>query len=392
MGTFKITTPTAIGSKSGAQFVRALNNNQGDVDLIAGLLGDMNAGDGFEFGAILAGNIAISGTVRFQFDHGSNIISLDGNAPISFNALPGGFTPTSATISFLYQLIQAAGTTSIFIQLDPLTESPAFSVPDSILPMSLAYNFNTFPQPKMLDIINNGFGIRASFGNNNDFVDAANFLFTGTYAIQNSQYTIPIGSVYVGDKIKITGPGLDGVAQVQLTFTDANGPQTIIVPPWDIILQQSTQLWFYVPYGFFSFPIDQTPKTATITLLGNGVQFSGSVVAGTITVLFSDASGIYVLTETQTNDILYFRAGYTVTIAQPILTDILFMEQNEIYETDPFDLMKYPWKVLAQNYLDDDYDYDYDGEDMFLTLNTQIFVIPISVEIPSPFIETSFIP
>ena len=63
-------------------------------------------------------------------------------------------------------------------------------------------------------------------------------------------------------------------------------------------------------FGNHTGPVD-------VFVVGNGVQFSGTVLAGNLTVTFVDASGIYVLTNLKPTDTLYDRTtpGATVEVA-----------------------------------------------------------------------------
>ena len=206
----------------------------------------------------------------------------------------------------------------------------------------------------------------------------------------------------VGDKIIINSTlaslaFMGGTIQIQLSYPGhlitlvlGSGSQDPYLIVDDVIyywinlvfIQTDFQMQFYLPFGFgrYAGPV-------TITLIGNGTQFSGSVLAGVLNVLYADASGIYSLTEGQTNDTLYFRDGYT--------TDIKFLflnSENEIYDDNYFSMKQERLRMLAMN----DFEYeDYeDYEDNFFTITgaLRIPVTTIETEIPSPFVMTAFLP
>jgi hypothetical protein len=205
-----------------------------------------------------------------------------------------------------------------------------------------------------------------------------------------------------GDKVRFSGTLLDGVTQIQLSYGDPTQTVVIYAGSYDIIVQTPYKLWFYIPIDFI--PIDFIPTSfipvipptnsnytppsgivpITITLIGT--QFSGSVIAGVINVLFEDTSGIYTLVKGQTNDILYSRTGYITDIKMLTVPDISYQEKT--FEDDFFSMLLYPRKILAQ----DDSDEDYMLEDFSITSTLRVVVVTRSVEIPSPFVRTAFLP
>ncbi len=201
------------------------------------------------------------------------------------------------------------------------------------------------------------------------------------------------GPVRIGDLIKISTPVappgflqqppvLNGVDKIQINYT-FNGEDFEFFIDFDsyyIIFETPDYLWFTLPprFGRFRGPI-------TITLIGDGVQFDGSVEVGTLEVLFEDASGIYRLTTGQTNDELYFRDGFTTDIRLIMLSNFL---DDVIYWDDFFSLLSYPKKILANNDYDDG---DLEADEFFIRAILRPVVDVISVEIPSPFIRTAFL-
>jgi hypothetical protein len=383
----------------------------------------------------------IAGPVILRGAYGGNPLngnitysnSLSGNAniyltdeidigPFDFFGLPPGFTLLSATLLVpegSFQITDAGGPSAAdisataflgsnqtnfnqhLINTGDVVNCPALDV---VLDMS-------FPAPTMLDLMLSSFGIIASVSTNNAFIGVPSAWFSplfpsfiiGTYEIQavvispiSIENTSP---ARVGDKIIInsTLPILLGATQIQLTYpgheiilvlgSGSQDPYLIIdgvIYYWInlVFIQTDFQMQFYLPFGFgrYAGPV-------TITLIGNGTQFSGSVLAGVLNVLYADASGIYSLTEGQINDTLYFRDGYT--------TDIKFLflnSENEIYDDNYFSMKQERLRMLAMN----DFEYeDYeDYEDNFFTITgaLRIPVTTIETEIPSPFVMTAFLP
>lgn len=372
-----------------------------------------------------------SDTIRLDFT--GNSIYLDGSlTPISFAGLPAGFTALSAAVeidpSIDTTTYTSAGSSAHYYLQKSAGDNGVVDTPSS------AYNFSAFPKPSMLGIINDGCGFRVDLDVQNGTAHIVNIFdlhVEGTYEISASQFSLenPTVPIRVGDKVKIVAPAtfnsdgiaipgvLDGVVQVQLSYTDPvtgdtriiaintdidQNPSLIIDGVFDsdgliisgpdsieywwlywIIFQQPYLFWFYIPWGFGSFS-----GSVTITLIGDGIQFSGSVVLGTLQVLYEDASGIYTLVKDQTNDILYFRDGYITDTDVLMLSD---MRGDEIYYTDEdfFNQLPYPYKILSQSFIDEE---DYEVEDFSMISTLRIPIVTKSVEIPSPFIRTAFLP
>lgn len=357
--------------------------------------------------------------IRMQLDD-SKII-LDGGTPIDITGLPAGFTITGVT---LHAVLDDGYTTDSFRIIGDgfgSIQSAILNSGDGILDSSGSYNVRRFSYDYIasqlegltmdaLCGIGNGVGVKSVAPAPGYVYNFDQFYVTGTYKIQSSSSNIPqpviqnsTTSITPGDKIEITSAtgGLDGVTKVDITFTDpVKGPRKITIDktnPQDpqlivdgviyywldfIISFDPTLFLFYLPFGFgtYSGPI-------TITLTIEGTEFSGSIRAGVLQILFSDASGIYQLVRGQTNDILYFRVRS--------LTNFKFLflsfEENisdfavKAEETDDFFAsMDYPTAILAQT---EDYDYD-----DFTIIGTPGEFVLKSVEIPSPYVHTAFLP
>lgn len=237
------------------------------------------------------------------------------------------------------------------------------------------------------------------------YAKLAKFILVGSYNVLQSPFPFllnnPTTTVNIGDKVKITSitGGLDAVTEIDLSFIDpVKGNQTlsidtltgnvtfpdgtVLIGSYPIIIQQADILWFYLPFGFGVFS-----GLVSITLIGDGVQFSGSIMIGALTLLYENTTGIYNLVDDQTDDILYTRNGFITDTNLIMLPD---MRDDEVYnEFDTFfDLLGYPQRVLAQDDLDENYEQNDFSE---ISIIRQV-VSTETVEIPSPFVRTAFLP
>lgn len=105
----------------------------------------------------------------------------------------------------------------------------------------------------------------------------------------------------VGEKVVIrsvdNGGGLNGATGVR--FDTGSGP-ACIVPLIDFFFQSPNELIIYVPNCLHNFA-----GTVTVTVIGDGTVFVGSILAGTLPILFADGSGIYTIQKGKTSDTLY---------------------------------------------------------------------------------------
>ena len=349
-------------------------------------------------------------TLRFTGD--TVAIYVDGVAT-SFAGLPPGFTPTSAT---LFTKLQGTGT--YYLQFDPFTEDAGH-----VSANSGSNRFYNYPYPgtipSILSLLSSGFGIRKVIVGFEGATTLDELYISGNYSLIAAtvpRFTLeaPTVPVYTGDKVKITSltGGLDGVQQVQLSYTDpilgattiyininidsqdSNMSVTSIkgtglniittksipVPFTTVILQTPPAFWFYLPKQLKTYT-----GPVTITIVGDGTIFSGSVVLGTLPILYEDASGIYSLIAGQAFDTLYFRNGYTSTVSSIMLPSMI---DDEIYEDDFFSMLGYPKAILSQN----DSDEDFEANDFAIISTLQASIVPKNVEIPSPYAKTGFLP
>jgi hypothetical protein len=372
-----------------------------DADLIANLQPPYING----MGIINSASYPV-GSFSFLASSFGNDWYLDGSSiPISFAGLPAGFTLTSCFLNinaFASFLGNPGEDVSAHAYWDG-SSGLSVDLPSSGLLENVNYDiFTNHPNVTSIDLEAASFGIIS----NNVTISLGGYLnlgiiyiyISGTYEISQSKFTLDTTTpVYIGDKVKFTsnfiGPGagfvgkvgiLDGVKQIQLVYQINGTPQTITISSEYMIIQQSDMLWFYLPNDLGTFTGD-----VKVVFVGDGVQFSGSVMAGILQVLYEDASGIYKLAKGQTNDILYFRSGYTTDLNILMLSGI--REDDVYYDNDDFfSMLKYSYKVLAQDDLD--LDENYETEDFNLSTTLRQIISPISVEIPSPFIRTAFLP
>jgi len=143
------------------------------------------------------------------------------------------------------------------------------------------------------------------------------FYLTGTYALENFQFNLNNSSQPVESnvtQVTITSDPddpdhlkldqLDPTTPIQVDGTD--------VPLINIISQSEFELVFVI---FFT----GTPQVVTVSVTGNGTQFSGSVTLGKLeTIYFLNAPGIYFLDSSATADVLYDTDnGGTIEVAIP---------------------------------------------------------------------------
>lgn len=346
MGTF-IVRPTAIAS-GGVPVIDANGTIPNDY-----------AGwsiDDYPTNQIIDALRAVANTFEFQFDVFADIIAnsltltlralftgeciyLDGSStPISFNNLPTGFTPSAASVKIATPGIgvPSDGTAHYYLQQDS-GNNGTVDTP--------TYNYGV--APTMLDLVSNGCGLKCAVVVN-DGTDAGdisgiyNLRVEGNYDQLSYSWTItPATSpLDIGDIVTVTSTngGLNGivtdigggVSGINLNAVDSSADPainiTINVPTANILTQTANLLRFTMPSLIVNPP--PSPYTTTVIYrrrriiiylkaLGNGVQFSGTVVIGTLPVLTTDGSGIYQLVVDKTADTLYARDGSTSDVKIP---------------------------------------------------------------------------
>ncbi len=353
----------------------------------------------------LAFNVG-AGTCNFVF---FNTLSLDGGPEIAWSGLPVGFTIISAVIQVLNSIAHDQNGNP------PPPGGPSAILTNSFLPPSFSYNnppdFLTsksislpISNIDLLTLLGSTCVISANSGTGvidankvtvkgvqadkiTPTLSSPTIHISGTYDIEQFQWTLenPTTPVRVGDKVKILSSIPTAITDIILTITDpiTKKPKTIDIPLDSnyVIFWSLTEFWFYLPIELGTFT-----GLLLIDLVGDGTQFSGSVFVGSLQVLFEDASGIYSLVPSQTNDILYFRAGYITDTKLIELPDI--REDENLYDDDFFSLLAYPTKILSETDVNDDYTIN----DYSIISILRTVVVLTSVEIPSPFVRTAFLP
>lgn len=275
-------------------------------------------------------------TLRFNCI--GDCIYLDGSlTPISYNTLPAGFNPLTASVE-----IDIAGTSvpggggvaNYFLQQGIIGDGPVNT-------NSFPYEFTPIP-PTMLAIVNNGMGLKINLtvDTNPDVGSIGsvfNFRIEGTYEISSFSVTLdpiptpPIQRIQIS--ISSLGPeegGMDlsqlitdygdGMSGINIQYTDHSGPDPVIItiniPTINILFISETSMIFSLPDVF---PFVNEDMTVIVT--GNGQQFSGTVSLGVLQILNEDASGIYKIVKNKTCDTFYDRSSDTmdVMIPQPLI-------------------------------------------------------------------------
>lgn len=416
MGTFRLIPQTVVRTGSWVLEGGAIS----DISILTGLGGRLNQASIDQ--AICLGIPFVNAPAPglYGIECSLDTIELDGVPGIHANDLPVGFNITSLNLSVdLFDIHNgiAEGGNNCFSKFKILYDGAVRY--DNINAVT-NHNFLqavSLAGVTILTLFGGHWIFETSFSANNSaltgcgalsyssaFAKIARFILTGTYNIIQSQFSFalqnPTIPVTVGDPIKIDSPngGLQDVTQVQLSYLDPTGVQKTLILDFTTgniidqngstisgsnftIAQQPDKLYFYLPsvLGTFS-------GSLLVTLIGAGTQFSGSVLVGILSVLFEDASGIYRLVDNQTDDILYFRVGFTTDIKQIMLPDM--REDEDIYKDDFFNLLPYPTKILAQ----DDIDEDSEQGDFSIISALRPITLIRTVEVPSPFIKTAFLP
>ena len=333
--------------------------------------------------AVSADTVTVSFSDVLRFIFSGNCIYLDGSlTPISFSALPAGFIATSASVKIdpsILPEVNLGGSSHYYLQqangFAGVVDTPSYP----------------YANPDIVNILSFGCGLEVHILNipavsQGNVVLIFNLRVEGTYSIGATRFTLQNSTtpVRAGDKVKVTSltGGLDGVAQIVISDPTTGLSVTIDAGSYYIILQQPDMFWFYIPFDFVG-----DDDLITIELIGDGVEFSGSVDLGTLQLLSEDATGIYELVKGQTNDIIYTRDGYTTDPSLLMLPDMM---ENELYydNDDFFSLLRYPYQILSS----EDYQDDIDQSDFSITSSARFVIVPLNVEIPSPFIKTAFLP
>lgn len=349
---------------------------------------DADSIEGFAIGAP-----AKSGQVRYNFVGLS--IYLDGSLiPTSFQNLPSGWTPTSATLTadgantFVESGVLPSNTAAIYLQYDTFSEK-IFTGNNSHTDGPFSYILPS-PIPSALDLINNGCGVRWILGSVGGVADFfINRLFiSGTYVINQFTFTLSNdgGNIFPNSRVTITSPdgGLTNLLQnggVDITWIDPSngGFHTFSIPLADFVSITPTRVILII---FHNVPVPTLPPPGTrvhVTIPGNGTQFSGSITVGTF-ILIADASGIYTIIKDKRNDTLYNH----ISIIIPSVFNIFELE-DEIFDISIMN----PVLLVKQGLPEEE---SIENDLAFVPFIVNNFITPVTdVNIPDPFIKTAMI-
>lgn len=275
-----------------------------------------------------------SGIMSAGLGIGTEFIYLDGDYlnPIGINDLPVGFTILTAQIDSTVTLVAeilAPSVNAVFGASSYLI-SPTIFNNEIFNGVSVIADINPLPSNVGLfsiglitvDVNTNPGGEAHALNGVGPIVGTGLAKIVGTYEIQFFQYTFPLDGTSVeantpnnntpetsnGTLITITSDPLDPdhLLLDELTISVTCGSVVIKT-------QTETLLEFWIPSSCSG------NGATSITATGNGVQFSGSVSLGSLTVLTTNGSGIYVLTPGATHDTLYssLRDGTTRNVKIP---------------------------------------------------------------------------
>jgi len=345
-----------------------------------------------------------SGSRQIRYNFSGASIYLDGSiTPTSFQNLPSGWTPLSATLiaDGSGTLIQAlAGTpgfgptiANMYLQFDTFSEK-LFTITapfDSIIhTLNGPFNYSLSSVPSALDLINNGCGVRIG-----SIVVSANHIaetiinrlyISGTYGINQFSFTLSDNgsAIFPNNNVTITSPdgGLNNLypnGGVSLTWRNPNngGFYTYYILLLHFKLLTPNIITFPVFHDVppYNLPPPGTPVNVVVT--GNGVQFSGSIAVGSF-ILITNGSGIYQITKDKRNDTIYDRLGNQIINVY----NTFELEDEEIEEPIINKNL-----VATQGLPEDEELYN---DVAFVNFNN-IIPITVNVKIPDPFVKGGFI-
>lgn len=234
---------------------------------------------------------------------------LDGSGtPTDFASLPSGFTVDTCTMTIrcgtLWSNAYAAGYTYIVTFANEIN-TPVPNV------ASLIATITPVPLPDAIAV--NGFlafGLTKSMAVGNETYHG--FIVSGDYSLFQFAYNMPQDGedAAVGETITITSNfSSDPLNSMDLTHVTLSMACGLIVP----VIQTTDLFTFLVPESC------DAAGLQTLTATGDGTQFSGSVPLGTLTILLTNASGIYTLVPGKRQDTYYssHRDGSTINIKIP---------------------------------------------------------------------------
>src|SRR6185295_676803 len=100
----------------------------------------------------------------------------------------------------------------------------------------------------------------------------------------------------------ITNMGEEGESTINLNYDSV----AFTVLGTDVLIQTPYVLEFIIPSDFIV-----TEDSVTISVEGDGTQFSGTISLGVLPILNENVSGIYRIVTNKTNDTVYARTGFS---------------------------------------------------------------------------------
>jgi hypothetical protein len=256
------------------------------------------------------------GTATGVFNRGQ--INIDGTDYI-INDLPSGFTILTAR--YFHRIIdQNLSTYSIDINCSAgINETNVTAIqgidsyPILVLTLLNIIGLNTFTHTFTVEdlaiIIQSGVG------------DVSQPYIEGIYT--TLIWTITSSGPYgPGSHVIVTSPLINGldfvhISSIALQYVDSNGnTKTLYINMnnGDVITRTTTQLEFIIP----DYIPDAPSLTFDLSVVGDGTQFSGSISLGTLSILYSNGSGLYRIVKNKTSDTIYDRTNPpTAEIAIP---------------------------------------------------------------------------
>jgi hypothetical protein len=256
-------------------------------------------------------------------------IYLDGSlVPIAFTDLPSGFTPITATVK-AQASNGGAPAGQLFFQAGPVGEEAA---------LNQFYVYEVEQPPPMasiLTIYSNGMGIRSVALAGTAFSLAQNARVEGTYDLLAFQWTLDtVTPVNPGDTISLSSPSgtpippalnFTELSEVSVNYIDRDGNLQFIIITL-VFPNGTTQYgitWSENAYSFILPPLPGLDASQPVAIMGvgDGTQFSGSVMLGVLDILIENGSGIYRIIADKTNDTLYVNSAVDDTTADVRIPD-----------------------------------------------------------------------
>jgi hypothetical protein len=300
MGTYKITpTSTASGVLSYRDQSNILHNTTPDSSVINNITSGAWIPNGVMYNLLSGFPGAQSGSITCTPN--DNAIYLDGSStPTNINSLPVGFNVTSA--KYTPGITSPLTTNTTESNVGAQTASPAAVI-----------NYNS-SLVSLNDVLATQFGVIWTINDaNNGEIDTSSQLITGNYNIISTQWTI----------INLTRPGATNFAagehgKLYNSYTHFDTITSIQVRKVDgtILKIPSSDFIDQTPL-FIIFPIPDNPGSPgdmpTISPVDNGTNFIGSALAGSITIVVIDRSGLYLGSDSLRYDTVYVNSGTDAT-------------------------------------------------------------------------------